>query len=101
MLSDGKATVLKGLDASTITIPQTVTFDGENYEVVEIAQKAFSKLSSLTTISIPSTVKKVGLDAFTGSNSLVYTVDEGTYYLGNSQNKYLIFSEIIQASRSD
>ena len=93
LLSGGKATVLKGLNATTITIPQTVTFEGESYEVVEIAQKAFSKLSSLTTISIPSTVKKVGLDAFAGSNSLVYTVDEGTYYLGNSQNKYLVLAK--------
>lgn len=77
---DGNGTVaLMGWDTNNIApsgameIPSTVTNLGNTYDVVEIGSKAFQTATDLdysatgNTLTIPSTVKEIGADAFTVS----------------------------------
>lgn len=52
----------------TVTIPSKVVIDGKTYAVTEISEKAFANNKNLKTIIIPSTVKKIGKNAFKGIN---------------------------------
>ena len=52
-----------------IVIPQTLTYQGENYTVTAIGDNAFSSCDSLTSISFPSTIKTIGKNAFWGCNN--------------------------------
>lgn len=51
-----------------ITIPSKVVIDGKTYKVTAISAKAFANNKNLKTIVIPSTVKKIGKNAFKGIN---------------------------------
>lgn len=68
VLSDGKASVTFADDpteyAGEVTIPATVTINGNMYEVSEIGAYAFSDCTSLTSISIPHSVNSIGRFAF-------------------------------------
>ena len=62
---EGKRFGYKG----NIVIPETVTYDNKTYIVDEIGHDAFYK-SSANSISLPSSIKKVGYNAFEGCNRL-------------------------------
>ena len=66
---------------TSIEIPASVTSIGDS---------AFSGCSNLTSIVIPDSVKSIGDYAFYGCDSLIYNVYDNAYYLGNSNNPYLI-----------
>ena len=51
-----------------ITIPETVTYNGITYTVTEIEPHGFNTCEGLTSITIPSTVTKIGTEAFCGTN---------------------------------
>ena len=51
-----------------ITIPETVTHNGITYTVTEIEPYGFNTCEGLTSITIPSTVTKIGTHAFSGTN---------------------------------
>ena len=53
-----------------IVIPSTVTYEGTEYVVVGIGDKAFWSCSGLTSITIPNSVTSIGSDAFVGCSSL-------------------------------
>ena len=55
---------------NTISIPSTITFNGNIYSVTSIGNKAFSKYSSLTSIDIPNSVTSIGDYAFQGCSSI-------------------------------
>ena len=51
-----------------VTIPDSVVFNGQNYAVVSIGMSAFGSLEGLHfngPLSIPNTVRNIGIDAFT------------------------------------
>jgi hypothetical protein len=66
---------------TSVTIPDSVT---------SIGYSAFSNCSSLTNITIPDSVTSVGGNAFYKCSDLQYNEYDNAYYLGNSNNLYLV-----------
>ena len=72
---------------SYISIPETVTYDGIDYEVTEIGYSAFTKCGGIVRITIPNSVKTINKFAFYDCWSLerisfgngVITIDEGAF----------------------
>ena len=54
---------------STVVIPSTVVFNGNTYSVIEIGDNAFS-YASMSSITIPSTVKTLGSNVFSDCKNL-------------------------------
>ena len=50
--------------SGSITIPETVEYEGLTYSVTQIGEKAFSACFSLSSISIPGSITKIGNHAF-------------------------------------
>lgn len=61
-----------------ITIPATTIFNGQKCDVIGIAEEAFSGCSTLTSITIPNSMKHIGEYAFRGCNAL-----EKTNFMGD------------------
>ena len=53
-----------------VTIPKTVTFNGLSYSVTAIDDYTFSNCKSLSSISIPKTVKTIGFRSFNNCDGL-------------------------------
>lgn len=56
--------------AQFINIPETISNNGINYNIIQIADSAFWGRISLKAITIPNTIKKIGKSAFLKCNSL-------------------------------
>ena len=56
--------------ANSLTISSSFTYNGETYTVTAIDEDAFSNCTSLTSITIPSSVKEIGPSAFYQCTSL-------------------------------
>lgn len=56
--------------ASTINIPEEVTYNNKTYKVTVIGEDAFQLNKNLTSISIPETVRSIGASAFSGCEKL-------------------------------
>ena len=73
----GLAIVRAGDYSGDITIPATVTYEGEEYTVKEITWSAFSQ-KDITSITFPTTLTAIHGWSFTGCNSLTeVTLPEG------------------------
>ena len=55
---------------TTVTIPETVAYNGTTYSVTSIGYGAFVYCSSLTSVTIPNSVTSIGYGAFAGCSSL-------------------------------
>lgn len=71
----GEATVEYTKNASArkkakVTIPSTVTYGGQTYQVTSVAAKAFRNNKKLKKVVIPSTVRKIGKQAFINCKKL-------------------------------
>jgi hypothetical protein len=53
-----------------VSIPATVTYQGQNYSVTSIGYSAFYGNTSLTSITIPNSVTSINLAAFSGCTGL-------------------------------
>ena len=53
-----------------VTIPQTVTYNGVEYNVTAIGEGAFANCTTLRTINIPSSVTTIGRSAFRNCSNL-------------------------------
>ena len=47
-----------------VVIPEKVTYDGKEYTVTAIGEKAFGYSGELLSVVLPSTIESIGLDAF-------------------------------------
>ena len=72
-----------------ITIPETVTHNGITYTVTEIEPHGFNTCEGLTSITIPSTVTKIGTEAFCGTSlTSVTCLAENAPEVGNGAFTY-------------
>lgn len=53
-----------------VVIPETVMYNGINYEVVTIKSEAFKSCEELTSVTIPNSVRSIARRAFWGCHSL-------------------------------
>ena len=70
--STGRAEVVSGVTTykGSITIPESVTYEGTTYSVTSIGEKAFSGFYGLTSITILNSVTSIGEKAFLGCYGL-------------------------------
>lgn len=69
-----------------ITIPSQVVLDGKAYLVTAIGDNAFRGLSNVTSVTMPTTIKKIGQYGFAGTGITNITIPQscreiGTYAL--------------------
>ena len=62
----------EGEYSGSVTIPETVTYNGTTYSVTSIGNSAFYDCSSLTYVTIPNSVTSIGNFAFDDCSSLTY-----------------------------
>ena len=55
-----------GYYTGVVSIPETVTYNGLNYDVTKIGSNAFYFCSDLTSVTIPNSVTNIGNSAFIG-----------------------------------
>ena len=55
-----------------------------------LSDAAFCNCTALTTVSIPDSLTYYGYSVFGSCTNLQYTALKGAYYLGNSENRYVI-----------
>lgn len=58
------------LGLTTITIPESVTYNNKTYPVIRIGGASFNSCKGLTSITIPESVTSIGTDAFKGCDNL-------------------------------
>ena len=74
-----------GVMFTSVTIPQNVTYNGTNYSVTSIGNRAFYDCSSLTSITIPNSVTSIGEYAFYDCYSLTsITIPNSVTSIGES-----------------
>ena len=61
-----------------ITIPSSVSYNGQNYSVTNIGNSAFYGCSALTSVTIPNSVTSIGSNAFYGCSALTHIRCEAT-----------------------
>ncbi|MBR1400362.1 MAG: leucine-rich repeat protein [Prevotella sp.] len=57
-------------EATTFSIPESVTIMGKTYPVTSIAEQAFGGIQKLTAVTLPATIKTIGPIAFVGCENL-------------------------------
>lgn len=71
----------------SLTIPATVTIQGQKYKVTAIKASAFKNLKKLTKVVIGKNVNKVGGNAFSGCKKLKNIVIQSKAWKKNSLGK--------------
>ena len=83
---NGTVEVGRNLDASgNITIPATITYNGNTYTVTSIGHNAFTGCTELTSVTIPDSVTSIGNSAFSTCSDLTSVViPDSVTSIGNS-----------------
>lgn len=84
---DGEVTVTGG-NSSSLVIPQTVTYSGNEYDVISITKNAFKKNSSITSVTINADLEYIGTNAFYNCKNLTNLTINGDVDTINSKAFY-------------
>ncbi len=95
ILSPTTVEVLPNSYSGVVSIPSSVSYMGETFQVVAIRGNAFAGCSGLTSITIPSSMTSIGDSAFSGCSGLTFVIiDEVTPIFGTG-----VFSGIPAGAR--
>ena len=98
---------------TTLTIPSSVTYNSETYNVTSIGNGAFTYCSSLSSITIPNSVTSIGYQAFSYCLSLtsitipnsVTEIDENAFmetpWLNNQPNGCMYINNLLYKYKGD
>ncbi len=83
-VGDGRVSIAQDTDGE-ITIPSTVTYNEQTYNIISIGNYAFVLCESLTSITIPENVTSIGDGAFSECTSLTsITIPENVTSIGEN-----------------
>lgn len=75
--------------SGSLVIPETTSYNSQNYTVISIGDNAFNYCDGLTSVSIPKTIISISASAFFGCDNLQYNEYDNALYLGNTENPYV------------
>lgn len=70
--------------SGSVVIPSTVVYSGKTYTVTSIGEWAFRDCNSLSSVTIPESVKSIGRSAFLRTSLTSVTIPESVTSIGNS-----------------
>ena len=94
----GVAVYAADITITTANIPETVTYEGVTYTVIEIGYTAFMNCRNLTSVTIPKGVWSIDCDSFIGCTNLRvlnYNAESYRYrsFLANGDFDYYFFRD--------
>lgn len=85
--ADGESVTVSGTSGNPtqLNIESSISSNGRNYTVTEIATWAFNKCNTLTEVTLPNTVDEIGYQAFFNCSNLTnVTIPEGVTKIGTN-----------------
>lgn len=85
--ADGESVTVSGTSGNPtqLNIESSISSNGRNYTVTEIATWAFNKCNTLTEVTLPNTVDEIGYQAFFNCSNLTnVTIPEGATKIGQA-----------------
>lgn len=85
--ADGESVTVSGASGNPtqLNIESSISSNGRNYTVTEIATWAFNKCNTLTEVTLPNTVDEIGYQAFFNCSNLTnVTIPEGVTKIGQA-----------------
>lgn len=85
--ADGESVTVSGTSGTPtqLNIESSISSNGRNYTVTEIATWAFNKCNTLTEVTLPNTVDEIGYQAFFNCSNLTnVTIPEGVTKIGQA-----------------
>lgn len=85
--ADGESVTVSGTSGNPtqLNIESSISSNGRNYTVTEIATWAFNKCNTLTEVTFPNTVDEIGYQAFFNCSNLTnVTIPEGVTKIGQA-----------------
>lgn len=85
--ADGESVTVSGTSGNPtqLNIESSISSNGRNYTVTEIATWAFNKCNTLTEVTLPNTVDEIGYQAFFNCSNLTnVTIPEGVTKIGQA-----------------
>jgi hypothetical protein len=99
--TDSATVKVTGTDIKySLSIPETVTYSDVTYTVNEIGSSAFDRNSTLYTVKLPNTIKKIGTGAFISSVLTEINLPEGLTDLGGEVFEYCSNLKAVTIPRS-